>query len=327
MSAASTDWREQDRLDAVLFDELRDRVHARLRQRRREHARRRRRTPSRRRASRPAPPARETPEPTSTPATSPAPSCAAFESTRERALLDLVAVMLEEDEDAHRSRFSARNSRICSAALPSSSIVRVSPRGGGSESASTSVREPCSPGLRRVDAELGERDLLLRLLLRAHDPLQRRVARLVDRVGDGDDGRQRRADDVVAELGLALARERAVRRASARRPARSTGRRSRSATAAQRTAPSESDDCCPKSTRSALLALERLASTALVATRSEPAAPSSVTRTARSAPIASAFRSELSARSRAHREDDDLALAGRRPSAAAPPRPRSRRRR
>jgi hypothetical protein len=56
-----------------------------------------------------------------------------------------------------------------------------------------------------LHAEVAERELLLRLLLRAHDPLERRVARLVDRVGDRDHGRQRRLDDVVAVLGLPLA--------------------------------------------------------------------------------------------------------------------------
>ena len=49
-----------------------------------------------------------------------------------------------------------------------------------------------------------------RLLLRAHDRLQRRVARLVDRVADRDHGRQVDLDRVVAVLGLALADELAV---------------------------------------------------------------------------------------------------------------------
>ena len=49
-----------------------------------------------------------------------------------------------------------------------------------------------------------------RLLLRAHDRLQRRVARLVDRVADRDHGREVDLDRVVAVLGLALARELAV---------------------------------------------------------------------------------------------------------------------
>ena len=56
----------------------------------------------------------------------------------------------------------------------------------------------------RFRADLTERQRLGRLGLCAHDPLQRRVARLVDRVRHGDDSRQRRADDVVPELGLAL---------------------------------------------------------------------------------------------------------------------------
>ena len=43
------------------------------------------------------------------------------------------------------SRFSARKSTIACAALPSSSILRASPRDGGSPSASTSVFEPASP--------------------------------------------------------------------------------------------------------------------------------------------------------------------------------------
>jgi hypothetical protein len=49
----------------------------------------------------------------------------------ERILLQLVAVVLEEDQRLHSAFRSARNSTICSAAEPSSSIVRVSPRGGG----------------------------------------------------------------------------------------------------------------------------------------------------------------------------------------------------
>src|SRR5580765_775880 len=60
-------------------------------------------------------------------------------------------------------------------------------------------------------AEVGQRKRLLRLLLGAHDPLQRRVARHVDRVRDGDHGRDRRLDHVVAELGLPLAAHLPVR--------------------------------------------------------------------------------------------------------------------
>ena len=56
-----------------------------------------------------------------------------------------------------------------------------------------------------------------------------------------------------------------------------TGRRSRSATAAQSTAPSESAACCPKRTRSGLSRSSAFASARLVATRSEPASASSAT--------------------------------------------------
>ena len=53
----------------------------------------------------------------------------------ERRLEQLVAVVLEKDERAHTSRFSARKSSTACAALPSSSTLRESPRAGGSFSA------------------------------------------------------------------------------------------------------------------------------------------------------------------------------------------------
>src|SRR3954452_24949522 len=65
--------------------------------------------------------------------------------------------------------------------------------------------------LRRVEAGVAGADLLERLLLGAHDRLQRRVARFVDGVADGDDGGQVDLDGVVAVLGLALAAQAAVR--------------------------------------------------------------------------------------------------------------------
>ena len=77
--------------------------------------------------------------------------------------------------------------------------------GGGGFSASTLVREPSSPTRDRLDAGVAGRDLVERLLLRAHDRLQARVARLVDRVADADHGGQLDLDGVVAVLGLALA--------------------------------------------------------------------------------------------------------------------------
>ena len=61
-----------------------------------------------------------------------------------------------------------------------------------------------------LDADVADRLGVERLLLRAHDRLQARVARLVDRVADADHGRQLDLDGVVAVLGLALAGELAV---------------------------------------------------------------------------------------------------------------------
>jgi len=54
-------------------------------------------------------------------------------------------VVLEEDEEPHRSRLSVTYARIFSAALPSSSIFTESPRDGGGPSSSTVVRDPGSP--------------------------------------------------------------------------------------------------------------------------------------------------------------------------------------
>ncbi len=76
--------------------------------------------------------------------------------------------------------------------------------------ARTAVREPCSP---TRSASIDTSDVALGvelLLLRAHDRLQRRVARLVDRVSDADHGRKLDLDGVVAVLGLALEAQLAV---------------------------------------------------------------------------------------------------------------------
>ena len=204
-SAASTDAANSTVSKPWSRDELREHVDARLRQRRLE---RRvvgdvdlgRAERSRLRRER-----RCTPEPSTTPATSP-PSCAAFESTPSDALVQLALVVLEEDEGAHSELpLGEEVDDLLGGAMPSSSILRVSPRGGGSFRRETTVRDPDSPTRPLRRPRSASETVLLRLLLGAHDPLQRRVARLVDRVGDGDDGRQRRLDHVVAELGLPLA--------------------------------------------------------------------------------------------------------------------------
>ena len=61
-----------------------------------------------------------------------------------------------------------------------------------------------------LDADVAGGPRVERLLLRAHDRLERRVARLVDRVADGDHGGQLDVHGVVAVLGLALAAQLAV---------------------------------------------------------------------------------------------------------------------
>src|SRR5204863_8807301 len=61
-----------------------------------------------------------------------------------------------------------------------------------------------------LDPDVAGRFGVERLLLRSHDRLQARVARLVDRVADADHGRQLDLDRVVAVLGLALAAQLAV---------------------------------------------------------------------------------------------------------------------
>ena len=59
-----------------------------------------------------------------------------------------------------------------------------------------------------VDADVRGGDRVERLLLRAHDRLQRGVAGLVDRVSDGDHRGQLDLDGVIAVLGLTLAAQR-----------------------------------------------------------------------------------------------------------------------
>src|SRR3954454_9146210 len=51
---------------------------------------------------------------------------------------------------------------------------------------------------RSVEAEIGDGELVDRLALGGHDPLERRVARLDHTGGHGDDGGQRALDVVVA---------------------------------------------------------------------------------------------------------------------------------
>src|SRR5919197_669374 len=65
-------------------------------------------------------------------------------------------------------------------------------------------------GLLSREAEVAQRQVLHRLLLRLHDPLEGGVARLVPPRRHRDQGGQRALHDVVAHLGLALDPDRAV---------------------------------------------------------------------------------------------------------------------
>ena len=85
---------------------------------------------------------------------------------------------------------------------------RLAPAGRGSRR--TATREPSPPTSEASIPTSPAATRVERLLLRAHDRLQRRVARLVDRVADRDHGRELDLDRVVAVLGLALAAQRAA---------------------------------------------------------------------------------------------------------------------
>jgi hypothetical protein len=65
--------------------------------------------------------------------------------------------------------------------------------------------DPSAPTRPGLDLDVRRAQGVQRLLLGAHDRLERGVARLVDRVAHGDDGRELDLDGVVAVLGLALA--------------------------------------------------------------------------------------------------------------------------
>ena len=189
----------------------------------------------------------------------------------ERALLDGAFVMLEEDQRLHEQLpLREQIHDLLGGRAVVLELQRVAARRRAAEATHLRARAALSdvPG---VQSQVGDREALLRLRLRAHDPLERRVARLVDRVRDGDDGRQRRGDMVVAELRLPLGVYRSIlhiepghlRHERQLEVARQRRRQS--------TAPSESDACWPNSTRSAPSRSSAFASTALVATRSDPA--------------------------------------------------------
>ena len=204
-----------------------------------------------------------------------------------------VSVVLQEDERLHSSfRLLQERDQLLGRGPVVLDLLRVAARRRRAEAEHGGLRAPVGG-----DAEVGERDHVLRLRLRAHDPLERRVARLVDRVRDRHDCRERGPDPVVAVLGLALDGDAAVRRRGAptpaRRPAsgaarrrRPRGRRRRSPRPAGRTGRAP-----------ATRARARPRARATSSTRSAPSTAASATSTTRSAPIASVLRSDSSVRS------------------------------
>ena len=92
--------------------------------------------------------------------------------------------------------------RTC--ASPSSSIFSPAWRSGAALDRHDLLASTGPPDLVVPEAEVGRGDLVDRLVLGRHDPLERGVARLHDAGGDADDRRERRLDGVVAGFGLAL---------------------------------------------------------------------------------------------------------------------------
>ena len=86
---------------------------------------------------------------------------------------------------------SARNPAALLPPSPSSLTITPAARGGRAAKSTTQVAACARPDRARVDAEVGQRQGLHRLLLRRHDPLERRVPRLVDLLHHADHRRQR----------------------------------------------------------------------------------------------------------------------------------------
>ena len=122
--------------------------------------------------------------------------------------------MQRVDQDAAHARSFLSSSQATifstvSSVSSSSMIVAAGLRGRRLEVAADDLRAGLADAV-GLDADVADADGVQRLLLGAHDRLQRRVARLVDRVADGDDGGQLDLDGVIAVLGLALAAQRAL---------------------------------------------------------------------------------------------------------------------
>ncbi len=118
----------------------------------------------------------------------------------------------------------SRNATMRSCAVPSSSIFSPASRAGAASTFDDLLAGTGPADLVGGETEVGHLDLVDRLVLRRHDPLEGGVAGLDDTGSHAHDGRQRRLHDVVPGLGLALDRRLAVRdldvlRERERRPA------------------------------------------------------------------------------------------------------------
>ena len=133
----------------------------------------------------------------------------------ERVLVELAFVMECVGEDAHANSFlSSSQATIFSTVSFVSSSSMISPgllRGRRVDPEDRGARSLLAD-LVGLDADVAGGALVELLLLRAHDRLERRVARLVDGVADGDHRGELHVHGVVAVLGLTLAAELAVLR-------------------------------------------------------------------------------------------------------------------
>ena len=132
----------------------------------------------------------------------------------ERVLVERAVVVQRVDQDpAHASSFlSSSHATICSTVVVRVLVLDDPARllGGGRLEVGAVGAGVVVADAVGLDPGVGDALRLERLLLRAHDRLQRRIARLVDRVADRDHGGELDEHGVVAVLGLALAAQRAV---------------------------------------------------------------------------------------------------------------------
>ena len=302
---------EQDELVATVGDHARQRVDRRLRQARRERlvvAEHDARGAVARRAPRPPASSRAAPQTTASAFTERA--AARRDASREQSERPGAKTPSCCSAKTRMSRHqtmtfrSTRNSTICAAEDPA---LILETEAAGLRGRRREL-EHLGPRGRVDDADVRRAQRLLRLLLRAHDRLQRRVARVVDRVRDRDDRRERRLDHVVARLGLPLRTDAAAVEGQLRdlrdeRPSAAGRRRPRPSRSSRSRRPA-GRGC----TRSGASRSSAAASTFAVSQMSAPTSVASEMSTARSAPRESALPSVRSAVSGPMQIDDDLAV-------------------